>query len=471
MATVSFGTTEVLVDTNLYLGMYASVNLPDVKATGNTFTIPSVSATLTSAVWGSYYYPQASYQKSATYSTGVYINGVDTSSNLYFSGGYLYMGESKNWWAQSDWSATSQGFSLSTSNYFNSSNPTTKTLPITLVLESWQITNDASGGYWNGTYTGTGSSTLTLDAPPTFNSTQVAFDTNFVYAGLTTASVTVSSLSAKYGGTVKTATLKIGSQTVTKQNPSNNDTLSILLNSSGSFTPTVTITDSRNQTTTKTLNEITVNTYVKPSVRFTIERTLPKTGEPTPIGKPDDEGESATITATFTFTDVIATLSAPTVTVTDQDGTTTTVTPTWYSSRAQDGTLSGTVTWGNLSTGATVYGLVSGFNTQYSYQISVTPEDSEDVGVAQTQTLGSAFYTVDFLAGGHGIAFGKPASNTGFECAMTALFEDTVQADGTATFGSDVLIGLPEYQTVGTTDKAIYDAVVALGWDSDVLVN
>ena len=36
---------------------------------------------------------------------------------------------------------------------------------------------------------------------------------------------------------------------------------------------------------------------------------------------------------------------------------------------------------------------------------------------------------------------------------------------------TDIFINLPQYQTADTTDKAIYDAVVALGWDSDVLVN
>lgn len=34
----------------------------------------------------------------------------------------------------------------------------------------------------------------------------------------------------------------------------------------------------------------------------------------------------------------------------------------------------------------------------------------------------------------------------------------------------DLFIELPQYQVPGTTDKAIYDAVVALGWDSDVIV-
>lgn len=36
---------------------------------------------------------------------------------------------------------------------------------------------------------------------------------------------------------------------------------------------------------------------------------------------------------------------------------------------------------------------------------------------------------------------------------------------------TDIFIDLPQYQTADTTDKAIYDAIVALGWDSNVLVN
>lgn len=31
-------------------------------------------------------------------------------------------------------------------------------------------------------------------------------------------------------------------------------------------------------------------------------------------------------------------------------------------------------------------------------------------------------------------------------------------------------IELPQYQTAGTTDKALYDAIVALGWQNDVIV-
>lgn len=352
-----------------------------------------------------------------------------------------------------------QDMSISASSLFSSSNPTVRTVTITGTYSISAGVQDH--GYSTSWYGGTSGNitlgTVTLNAPPTFKvtnsggteTTQMYFDTNYVYAGLTTASIKVANLSAKYGGNIASAVLKIGNQTATR---TTNGELSILLNTGGTFTPTVTVTDSRGQTTTKTLDAITVNVYSKPSVTFDVERTAQ-------TGVLEDEGTYAIISPTFTFTDVIATLTEPTVTVTDNDGITTTVTPNWYSSRAQDGTLSGTVTWANISSGDTVYGLISGFNTQYSYQISVTPEDSEDTGTTQTQTLGGAFYTVDFLAGGHGIAFGTPATDEVFECAMDATFDE------------DVFISLPEYTTSGSVDKEIYDNIVALGWDSDVLIS
>ena len=54
--------------------------------------------------------------------------------------------------------------------------------------------------------------------------------------------------------------------------------------------------------------------------------------------------------------------------------------------------------------------------------------------------------------------------------AFTVDWSGNVEASGDIT-ADDMLIDLPNYQTADTTDKAIYDACVALGWDSDVLVN
>lgn len=323
---------------------------------------------------------------------------------------------------------------------------------------------ERSGGPQNQITVGT--IRVLLDVPPTATVSTLSFDTPYIYTGLTTASVIVSDTAAYYGGTIADVTLTIGNQS---DSISGDGTLSIALDTAGTFTPTVTVTDSRGQTYTETLTPITVNTYTAPTVSFTAERT-------TSAGVPDDEGTYATCPSTFVFADAIATAVAPSVVLTDENGTQTTPTVTWYSSRAADGTLSGSVTWSSLSSGDTVYGLIPGLNPNYSYQISIRPRDSEGTGTAIVQTVSSAFYTVDFLAGGHGIAFGQPASQTGFWCDM-----DTHLLQGANVTGDVVISGttetlnayldLPDYQTADTTDKAIYDAVVALGWDSDVLVN
>jgi len=307
------------------------------------------------------------------------------------------------------------------SSWFNSSNPTTRTITSALsikiaMLEGYiSSSSDPYDYIWLDTPVTVANVNLTLDAPPTFTSSNVSFDTSYVYTGLTTASVDVSSLSAQFGGTITEVKLTIGNQSVTR---TNNGTLSILLEAEGTFTPTVTVTDSRGQVTTKTLETITVNGYTAPSAVFTAERT-------TSTGVDDDEGEYAVLDTNITFTDVVADLTAPTVTI---DGTPATV--TWYSSRATDGTLSGTVNWSSLTSPATVYGLIDVPNIQTSYSVSLTPNDTKGSGTPITQTIASAFYTIDFLAGGHGIAFGQPSSRNGFECNMPTTFHDTVTMEG-----------------------------------------
>lgn len=281
------------------------------------------------------------------------------------------------------------------------------------------------------------------------------------YNAETVYSVAVSDIATYEGSTVSSIVLKIGSQTTSRTDAG---ALSIATNTAGTFTPTVTINDSFGDSTVYSMPPITVNPYVAPALSFDIQRTLPKTGELTPIGKPDDEGESAVATATFNWTSAIADLVAPTVVATDPDGDPVTITAAWYKTRASDGTLSDLISdWSTITTSdMPVYGLIgnsnhNAFNTQYSYQIAITPSDDTSTGITISQTLGSAFYTVDFLAGGHGIAFGQPASEEGF----------VVNLD--STFNKAVYIELPNYQTADELDKEIYDDLVAIGWDSDCL--
>ena len=393
-----------------------------IEISASTFTVDDLLPTNVTAklTWWSYgtkgesgigfYYPT--------------VNNSNAYANFAYSYGSWANGATKTLTKTGTNSAT-----FNTSDYFNSSNPTSRTYALSYAVKpmmtyssqpiwSHGSDNDLMNHCYNvGWSTVSLDQTLVLNVPPTVTVSAMTYDTVQIYAGLTTASVTLSDLTAYYGGTIASATLTIGNQTATR---TTDGVLSIALNAGGTFTPTVTVTDSRGQVTTQTLTPIVVNVYTSPAITYSAERT-------TSAGVTDDEGTYATIDATLTFADAIATAVAPTVAVTDENGTAITPTVTWYTTRASDGTLSGAVTWSSISSGDTVYGLVSitgGFNTQASYQISITPNDSESAGTAITQTLATAFYTVDFLAGGHGIAFGQPASQTGFYCNMSANFVD-----------------------------------------------
>lgn len=318
---------------------------------------------------------------------------------------------------------------FNTSSYFTSANAASKTASIAVTRTNISsVTSQSGSNYGKYSNTNTASATtvtVTLNAPPTFDSTQVYFDTPYVYAGYTTAKVDVSDISIKYGGNISSVAFTIGNQTVTG---TGNGTLSIPLNAGGTFAPTVKVTDSRGQVTTKTLNAITVSTHTAPSTSLGVERTDSS-------GEPNDEGENAVVTASFAWDEVVATLSAPTLVATDPNGLPVSVTTEWYSARESDGTFDPQniiSDWSDVVEGASVYCLVTGnnpFNTQYSYQIALTPNDVDVKSVSHSgttisQTLGSAFYTVDFLAGGHGIAFGQASSEEGFFCNMDAHFVD-----------------------------------------------
>ena len=71
---------------------------------------------------------------------------------------------------------------------------------------------------------------------------------------------------------------------------------------------------------------------------------------------------------------------------------------------------------------------------------------------------------MDFKAGGLGVGIGRAAPTNGLEIGYETSFDENVN------FYADVLIDISNYQISGTVDKEIYDALVSLGWDSDVIV-
>lgn len=415
-----------------YLNVPNPLGEVSITSPSVTFTMPTIQAKMT----GTSYLTSPLYigigleytygQGWSTYGKGLYLkNGSTVLKHFRLRTGSVAKGSYGNVSYDSSL-GDSVSVTLYATNFFNSSNSTTRSVNLSLVApngciaDGYEVSTQGSNYATNTSDKTLSTIKLTLNVPPTATVSAVSFDTPYVYAGLTTASVSISSLSAKYGGTISDVTLTIGNQTASR---SDNGTLSILLNEVGTFTPTVTVTDSRGQVKEYQLDPITVGIYSTPTVNFDAQRT-------TNTGVLDDEGAYATIVTTLTF-DTIAEAVAPTVAVADEDGITQTATTTWYSSRASDGTLSGVISnsdWSTVASGSTVYGLISitgDFDTQKSYVISLTPQDSEGItGDTKTDTLQTAFYTVDFLAGGHGIAFGMPASQDGFFCNMPANFVD-----------------------------------------------
>ena len=243
-----------------------------------------------------------------------------------------------------------------------------------------------------------------------------------------------------------------------------------MLNTEGEFTPVVTVTDSRGQTTSTSLNKIYVNGYLSPSIDFNdLDRVLgtykltednevvankayySRTGtgstahpfiytlehpvtpanphalgyyeETNAKGVGDDEGTSAVIDIIPVFTREIAYLEEPILQVDGETSISSNPPITWYTDRA----LTNAVNWTEYkpAEGTHLYGYIADiFDTQQSYQIGLIPHDSIGDGTLKTQTLAPAFYTVDFLAGGHGIAFGQPCDEEGFWCNMAAHFID-----------------------------------------------
>lgn len=343
------------------------------------------------------------------------------------------------------------------SSVFNSSNATSITANVTLYTThiSLSSTTNASGDGWSW-YDNTNRvnwgtiATVTLNAPPQATLGTPTYQTP--YAGLGVYTVPLTTLAAQYGGNIISVTLTVGTESTTQTYSAgtvSDQTISLTPSIVGTFIPTITVTDSRGQTTTITLPQITVNPYNVPSVSFDVYRT-------NDIGIKNDEGHYALIQSTISYTDAIATLIEPSIQIDGVDlSSLTDASVTWYKTWSNTSGVSNVISdWTTLvpqNHMVTIYGLIDwdydttgNFAEDTSYQITLVANDSVDGHSAPiTQTMSTAFYTIDFQAGGKEIAFGAPAnddltdvngndySNEGlFKCRMHTLFEQDLNTDG-----------------------------------------
>lgn len=333
---------------------------------------------------------------------------------------------------------------------FNSSNSTSK---VAYVYGRYKQFAYRLSGTYNGkanTVTVTKSnSTTTKDQviavvysiKPKSTKPTVAYDTQTIVAKLTTASLTFGRIYASdpgsnFGNYITKVSISVGNSTTERtytesSQPQTDETLSVLIQDAGEQEIKYTITESRGNTTSVVVGTVTVEPYTVPSVSLSAQRCDSN-------GVPDEEtGTSGLITAQCSYTQAHAHLQQPTVTV--SDGTTTeSATVTWYTTWDETNGVSNEVNWTDYQPASpvTLYGLMTGhgsttgFDEIKTYRINLTPSDEFYSGNIATGVLDGAFYTMDFLAGGHGIAFGQMATEEGFHCDLETSFKQNIEVLG-----------------------------------------
>lgn len=435
-------------------------NFPDITVSESSFTLPDMN------VSGSYSWPNHT------------TRGGNGTADIYINLWWVHIGEKVPLvtedlgyqWDFKPTTGTTGQFNktvayaphraINTADIFDSSNKTSKKLLVKSMYADARLTTyDTVTPHTSGGVTSYGSGTkyqlyastyemgyVTLNAPPTFTVGSITKDTNDYYEKATTVTVPISALSAKYGGDISSVKLTIGNQTATR---TTNGNLSIKLSTAGTFTPIVTVTDSRGQVTTKSLSSIVVKPYVNPSINIISAIRADS------AGRTDDEGAYGLARVKLSFLSDVANLTEPNVSLTDMDGNPVQATVDWYENWVNATGVSTKITdWSQfLTSPITVYALIDGsLDRTTSYVVSIGETDSQgQSATTMSQTITTAFYTIDFLAGGQGIAFGTASTQIGFLCA------------------------LPFYLSLSTsdpsgTDHDLYAAITELEWENEVIV-
>ena len=185
----------------------------------------------------------------------------------------------------------------------------------------------------------------------------------------------------------------------------------------GTLTATAKVVDSRGRSSTKTLS-ITAYSHASPTIsQFAVRRCDAD-------GSPNEEGTSCAVTVHASAVSDAGTHNLSALTL------------KWR--------IYGTSTWSDAldilaSNGTELLIPDAEFGTGDQYELVVDATDDAGFKSTATAMLYKAFMTMDFKAGGKGIAFGAPATEDGFHCAMPATFDPplagTNLADGAISWG------------------------------------
>lgn len=296
------------------------------------------------------------------------------------------------------------------------------------VFQGWSTSSSGSVNYQPGNvYSGNEPIILYAIWHKNLSATVNTTSVGPYYNAHTSYSISLSDVVLYDDASITSITLTIGTLTIT----ASSWPIIIDLEHIGSFEPMVTVTDSLNSVQNYSLPVITVKEYESPSLVSEVFRT-------SSLGKVEEEGIYAVIHLKVDFIDDLSTSSLikPTVTINDEPEGTESFSIIWYYNWTSSQGVSTPVDWNNppattpvdlygLTTKADIPGEVEGFSIYRTYDISAKIKDSfDEESILVLQRLAPAFYTIDFLAGGHGIAFGRPSTEEGFYCGMEAYFLD-----------------------------------------------
>lgn len=225
-----------------------------------------------------------------------------------------------------------------------------------------------------------------------------------VIQGVTSVSISISGESLKYGASVASRSINADGRS------SGGTSLAITPTSSGAISVSATVKDSRGLSATKTAT-FNVTAYSPPALRsFDVSRV-------------DSNGSS------------------------DAEGTSVKFAVVWESGSGDTGDNSCTVKY--RQTGVEAYtdcgAVVSGqeyvitsdvFSTDFEYEFVAVVADKHN-RLEKTVILEMAFFTLDFLAGGKGMAIGKPATHEGLDVGMEASFDRDVLHSGSIYIDDD----------------------------------
>lgn len=301
-------------------------------------------------------------------------------------------------------------------------------------FRGWATTDTATNPTYNagGTYSANSGATLYAVWHQKPNCTYEVTSIDPYYNGGKDYSVNITGVTLYDSATLSKLRLDFGSlnaESTSSTIPTSSSprTLSVSPNTVGTFTPTISITDNLGATSIISLNNVTVKQYISSSITIDAER-VNSSGVPSEEDSGNDIATYGLITVTFNIPsqDYYPLNSAPTITFADEN----THNVTWYSTRDPiTQQVSNTVTWNTIQTGDTVYALINNCELLSSYTFFVTPYDNRSSGTTKSTTISQVFYTIDFLAGGHGVAFGMPSTETGFHCGIDAHFYEKALDD------------------------------------------